>query len=282
MDKKPYQLYRANADFLDGRYAEAAEAYREGTRREDPYAAVNLAYMYRAGLGMPRDNETAVALYKSAYYLDGGVAAFNLALHYMRGLGVPVDLKQALAFMERSAAQGCIDAELYLGLAYLLGCVYDPVHIECIHYIPTYHVVYRDATAALEGATADAALEDARYEVMAPDAARSAEMYANGVKNHDVDEFPQQMGDARFMLGQALIEGAVGTPNARAGFRHLARAALQNGHREAAEYLAGNAELAACYGVDMSRIRYMLDGYAPTKKEQARMALQTPKRRKKQ
>ena len=277
MQKRPYQLYRVNDDFLSGRYESALAGYAEGTRQEDAFAAVNLAYMYREGIGVARNYETAVSLYRSALYLDEGVAAFNLALHYMRGLGVPIDLKTALSYMEKSAAQGCIDAQLYLGLAYLLGCVYDPAHIECIHYIPRYRVVPRSASALLEGGMADPALEDQRWEVISPDPERSAEMYRDGVQSHDADEFSEQVGDARFMLGQAMIEGVGGAPKARAGYRQIAAAALMNGHRDSARFLCENAELAEHYGVNMERVRGLL-GYSGSSPRAERM-LPTPPRR---
>ena len=275
-----YKLYRANAAFLDGRFAEAIAEYQKGTRLEDAYAAVNLAYMYSEGIGMPRDPQTAVALYQSALYLDEGVAAFNLALHHMRGVGVPTDLKKALAFMEKSAAQGCIDAQLYLGLAYLLGCVYDPIHIRGIHYIPTYHVVYNQSDVLLEGAISDPALEDARWEVMHPDPERSAYMYRKGVQGHDVDEFATQVGDARYMLGQSMIEGVAGAPRPRAGYRHIEAAALYCGSAEAKQFLCENAELAEHYGVDMDRVRGLLGGRTDAE-TRGRMHLQAPAKKKK-
>ena len=275
-----YKLYRANAAFLDGRYGDAIAEYQRGTQAEDAYAAVNLAYMYGEGVGVPRDLHTAASLYQSAIYLDEGVAAFNLALYYMRGLGVPTDLKKALSFMEKSAAQGCIDAQLYLGLAYLLGCVYDPVHIRGIHYIPTYHVVYNQAEALLEGAVSDPALEDARWEIMSPDPARSAYMYKKGVQEHDADEFARQVGDARYMLGQSMIEGVAGAPRPRAGYRHIEAAALYSGSKEARQFLCENAELAEHYGVDMMRVRGLLGGKTD-EQVRNRMRLQAPKKQKK-
>ena len=275
MRENDYQLYRANAAFLDGRYADAIAEYREGTRREDAYAAVNLAYMYREGIGVSKDYGMAASLYLSAMYLDEGVAAFNLALHAMRGLGVRQDLKKALAFMEKSAAQGCIDAQLYLGLAYLLGCVYDPVHITAIHYIPSYHVVYRQSDMLLEGAVDNPSLEDSRWEIMSPDPERSAYMYRLGVQGHDVDEFATQVGDARYMLGQSMIEGVADAPRPRAGFRHIEAAALQSGSEDARRFLFENAELAEHYGVDMARVRGLLGDATATQK---RVSLQTPKK----
>ena len=278
MKENDYKLYRANAAFLDGRYADAIAEYQRGTQLEDAYAAVNLAYLCGEGIGLPRDAEMAVQLYRSALYLDGGVAAFNLALCYMRGNGVPLDLKKAIAFMEKSAAQGCIDAQLYLGLAYLLGCVYDPVHIRAIHYIPTYHVVYNQSDLLLEGDVENAELEDARWEVLSPDPERSAYMYRKGVQGHDQDEFSTQIGDARFMLGQSLIEGVEGAPRPRAGFRHIEAAALTCGHEEAKRFLCENSELAAYYGVDMERVRGYLGESATSSR--GRIGLQAPKRKK--
>ena len=280
MRENDYKLHRANAAFLDGCYGEALKEYQKGTQQEDPYAAVNLAYMYREGIGVPQDYGMAVSLYQSASYLDGGVAAFNLALHCMRGLGVPTDLKKALTWMEKSAAQGCIDAQLYLGLAYLLGCVYDPVHIRSIHYIPTYHVVYHQTDMLLEGAVEDQALEDARWEIITPDPARSAYMYRRGVQEHDADEFAGQVGDARYMLGQSLIEGVGGAPHPRAGFHHIEAAALGCGHQEAKQFLCENAELAEHYGVNMERVRGLLGGRSAEQAHHHR-SLHAPKRPKK-
>ena len=282
MKEHDYKLHRANAAFLDGRYAEAIVEYQKGTRQEDPFAAINLAYILREGIGTARNEKLAASLYQSALYLDtSGVAAFNLALLSMRGIGVPIDLNQALSYMEKSAEMRCIDAQLYLGLAYLLGCVYDPVHIRAIHHIPSYHVVYNQEAALLEGEAPDPVLEDARWEVLMPDPERSAKMYRDGVKGHDIDEFSEQVGNARFMLGQSMIEGVGGAPRPRSGFRQLEAAALLSDNRDAAQYLLENHELAAYYGVNVERIRGLLTETAEKAAGRGRVALPQPKRPKK-
>ena len=276
-----FKLHQANADFLDGDYEAAFRSFRVGAAQEDAFAAINLAFMYRQGVLVPQDYELARKLYLSVLGQDEGVAAFNLALLYLRGLGVKPDFRLALRYMEQSAEAGCIDAQLYLGLSYLMGCVYDPVHIECIHYIPCYHVVWRDETAVLYGEGVDPALEDARWEVISPDLSASAAMYAESVRTHDQDEFSQQIGDARFMLGQALIEGVGNTVSPAAGYKNIYQAALYNGHRQAAEFLVENGETAQAYGVPVERVRGLLDGgYCTSDQVKNRAALAAPKRAK--
>ena len=253
---KEYRLL-ANASFLKGEYAEAVRFYEAALRGGDAYAADNLAYMYLTGLHVAQDHEKARTLYAAASYLDGGVGYFNLALMELRGLGTPADFVRAREHMERAAEQGCIDAMLYLGLAYLRGCMYDPVHIECIHYIPFYRVVRRNLDVLLlDGEGGDDALEDARWDAIEQSMERSVDMYRKIQDLPESDEYAEQRSAGTFMLGVSLVEGAHHYDPQR-GYKLLNAAATVGGSYDSALYLLQNRSAAEYYGVDIKKIRML-------------------------
>ena len=117
----------ADALFLRGDHAAAFDMYFRGaTEYHDSRAAFDVAYMYHRGLHVPVNGLMARKFYHAASAMDGGAALFNLALLHLRGIGGAVDLEAAYDGMRRSAADGCIHAQLYLATAYTLGCVFDP------------------------------------------------------------------------------------------------------------------------------------------------------------
>ena len=58
--------------------------------------------------------------------LEGGAACYNLAMLYLHGDGVSQDFSKAIEYMTISAEKGCIEAQLYMGMAYTLGCAFEP------------------------------------------------------------------------------------------------------------------------------------------------------------
>lgn len=259
MKQTPFRLHIANNLFLDGHYQEALSEYERGVNEaHDPLAALNLGQMYLLGIGTDPDYQRAKGYFVASCLVDGGIGNFNLALIYMRGLGVPTDFKAAFEHMTRSAEQGCVDAKLYLGLAHLMGCIYDPITIACISNIPFYNVVHRDPAAQLMGDTLPSPeLEAKRYEVISPDDSESVAMYRSVLKA-DEDEFNSQVGEASLMLGKAYIEGAGGLYDPRRGYNLIMRATVRNRNEEAAQYLLVNAEAATAHGINTRLVAALL------------------------
>ena len=253
-----YELFdniTADALFLQGKYREAFERYFHGaTELRDERAAFDLAYMYHRGFYVPTNYPMARKFYHAASAMEGGAPLFNLALMEIRGLGAPPDLKAALRHMEEAAALDSPDAQLYLGTAYTIGCVFDPLNIECLSMIPFYRVIPRTEQSLLTGTGLDPALEDERFSVIEADEYAAVEMFERATQYKDDTYISPQIGAARLALGQALIEGFGMEYDPRRGYRLLERAALENGSREAAAFLTAHGEEAQIYGISPARI----------------------------
>ena len=253
-------LIHANALFLMGHHKRAFDAYMDIIEKTpDAIAASNIGYMYHRGIAVVRDYEKARAYYAAASLEDGGVSYYNMALMFLRGQGVEVNFNMAIDYMKRSAELGCPDARLYLGLAYILGCAYDPVEIECLTLIPFYKVIYRDASAPLlSGAGDDPSLDDKRYEAIEADANEAISMYRKlSIENADNTYAETQCGAAAFMIGKAYIDGLGDVYDPELGYRKLYRAAIYHDSLEAAQYLLANAEKAKIYKIDVDKVRLL-------------------------
>lgn len=251
----------ADALFLQGKHREAFERYFRGaTEQHDDRAAFDVAYMYHRGIYVPRNYLMARRFYHAASAMENGAPLFNLALMEIRGLGEAPDLRSALRHMEEAAAMECVDAQLYLGTAYTLGCVFDPLNVECLSMIPFYRVIPRSEQSLLTGAGFDPQLEDERFSVIEADEYAATEMFERATQHKDDTYISPQIGAARVTLGQALIEGFGTEYDPRKGYRLLERAALDNGSREAAAYLTAHREEARVYGIDTGRTKYLLGG----------------------
>ena len=259
------KLLHANALFLQGKHKEALEGYEEILRSSpDALAAANLAYMYHRGISVVRDYQKAFQLYTVASDGDGGAALFNLAIMHLRGQGVPVDFVKARELMRRSAQNGCIDAKLYLGLAYLLGYMYDPIEIECISLIPFYRVIYRDySTPLLDGGGFDPDMEDRRFEAIESDAEDAFEMYKSVAFAHADDPYVErQLAAANFMKAKFYIEGVGNRYDPKMGFRLMEQAAIFGYSQEAAAFLLANRDKAKTYKVNLPKLERLVEsGY---------------------
>ena len=244
-------LTEANVLFLTGKHKEALDAYLCLARDEhDETAAMNAGYMFHRGIGAMRDYRKAMECYVAASMAEGGAACYNMAIMYMRGQGVEVDFAKAIELMQRSAQLGSNDAKLYLGMAYILGCVYDPVEIECLSLIPFCRVIYRDFNVPLlAGEGFDPDLEDKRYEVIEADGKEAVAMYQS--------LSGEAAGIKFLMLGRAAIEGLGGEFNPREGYKMLYRAATEHQSAEAAEYLLVNEKVAIAHGIALGQIKVL-------------------------
>ncbi|MBQ9080377.1 MAG: sel1 repeat family protein [Clostridia bacterium] len=261
MQERNFESVYANALFLRGYHREAFDEYFKGAVDErDPMAAFNLAFMYHQGISVPRNYMMAHRFFLAASGLDGGEAQFNLALMYLRGQGVETDAKRAAEYMKTSAARQCVNAQLYLGAAYTMGYMFDPVDIECISLIPFYRVIERRRSELyLSGAGGDTRLEDQRYEVLEADEQYAVEMLEAAAGHKDTTYIDKQVGIAKQALGQAYIEGFGIDYDPKKGYKLLEEAAIRHGSAEAAMYLLKNGDTAKVYGIDTAKMMYLTD-----------------------
>lgn len=245
----------ADALFLQGKHREAFERYFHGaTELHDERAAFDLAYMYHRGFYVPTNYPLARKFYHAASAMEGGAPLFNLALMEIRGLGAPPDLRAAIRHMEEAAALDNPDAQLYLGTAYTLGCVFDPLNIECLSMIPFYRVIPRTEQPLLWNGGGDTVLEDERFSVIEADEVAATEMFSRATKHKDDTYISPQIGAARVALGQALIEGFGTDYDPRRGYKLLERAALENGSREASAFLIAHHAEARIWGITEGKL----------------------------
>lgn len=261
MKEKGFDCIRANSLFLRGMSKEAFEEYFKGAvEYHDRWAAFNLAFMYYMGIGVPKNYPMARKFWTAASNIEGGEAQFNLALMCLRGQGEPADYRAAAEYMRVAAARGCVNAQLYLGVAYTLGYMFDPMDIECLSLIPFYRVIKRDMNLNyLTGSGYDQRLEDERYEVLSADEIDAVEMFEAAAKHKDTMYIDEQVGVAKETVGRSLIEGFGKDYDPREGYRMLETAALEHNSRAAAIFLVAHKDEARFYGVDPKKIEHLLE-----------------------
>ncbi len=257
-----FDMIKANVAFLDGKYKEAFDAYTQGAVvYHDPLAAFNLAFMYFQGYHSPVNYVWARRYFHRALGLETGEAHFNLALMHMRGQGGNISMADAFSLMKQSAASGCVHAQIYLGVAYTLGCLYDPVEISCLSRIPFPRVIKQEVSCMLiPGKGNDPTLEDQRYEIISADEHDAIEMFTMAAAQEDDTYIEEQIGSAKYMLGQAMIEGFGAVYDPQQGYQMMREAALTYGAKDAIHFLMTHKDTARVYGVDTSRIAYLSDG----------------------
>lgn len=228
----------ADVKFLEGDYEAAAKMYLDGAREGVHIAAFNYGYLLWRGLGVPYDPKEAKSFFAFARDIEGGEACYNIAMLYMHGEGVARDYKKAAEYLRISASQGCIEAQLYLGMAYTSGCIFEP-DIVGISMIPSHTPEYRDNILMLDGDVPDFELdEELRYSAVKQDGVRAFEMFKAAARNttSDVDEL---IAKGKFLYARCYVDG-LGTDFDRAKSVRLMFAAQKHGSPEAAAYIAEN------------------------------------------
>ena len=251
---------KADAAFLEGDYETAFWGYYEGAVDfGDARSAFNLAFMYHQGYHTPRNYVWARKYYHLASYHFGGEAKFNLALMHMRGQGGDTDHSLAYDLMKASAAEGCVHAQMYLGVAYTLGCIFDPVETECISLIPFPRIIKRDPSAVLlAGGGNDASIEDKRFEVIEANGDDAMEMFRMAAEQEDDTYFVEAIGQAKFEIGRGIAEGVGSEYDPQKGYRMMEEAALMHDCKDALRYLHKNTPTAMVYGINTRRIALLL------------------------
>ncbi len=233
-----YEKLKADVEFLDGNYEAAADMYLEGARDGDSLAAFNYGYCLWRGYGRNYDPKEAKSYFSFARNMEGGDAYYNLAMLYLHGEGVNQDFDLAHKYMRMSAEDGCIEAELYMGMASTLGCMFEPDVIG-ICLIPYHKPEYRDiATPLLTGYVPDFDEEDRRFAVIKADA-RAAFEWFRAAARHDPTYVEELAAKGKYLYAKCFIDG-LGTEFDRTKGTRLMLAAGKGGSAEAVAFLKEN------------------------------------------
>ncbi len=239
---------KSNADvlFMRGRFEEAAQMYLDGAREGDVSAAFNYGYCLLHGKGVEYNPAEAKSYFMFARDIEGGESCYNLAMLYMHGEGVKKDYHLALRYMKISAEQGCVEAQLYLGMAYTTGYLLEP-EIRGICMIPFHKPEYvAPSELLLEGYVEDAeADEERRFSVISADA-RSAFEWFRKAAHADPTYVGELVAKGQFLYAKCYIDG-MGTDFNRMKGEQLMLAAGKSGSTDAVAYLAEN-------GIDPTRV----------------------------
>lgn len=233
-----YEKLKADVLFLNGEYEAAADMFYEGAQEGDSLAAFNYGYCFLKGLGRPYNPVEAKSYFSYARNMDGGEAYYNLAMLYLHGEGVVRNFETAYRYMRASAEDGCIEAELYMGMAATLGCMFEP-DVVGICMIPFHKPEYRDLNAPLlTGYVPDDTDEDKRFEAVRADAREAFEWFRSAAR-HDPTYVEELVAKGRYLYAKCYIDG-LGTDFDRTKGTRLMLAAGKSGSREAVAFLREN------------------------------------------
>jgi TPR repeat protein len=233
-----YEKLVADVKFIEGDYESAAAMYLDGARDGDALASFNYGYLLMRGLGVPYNPTEAKSFFAFARDLEGGEACYNIAMLYLHGEGVPKNYVKAYEYMKISAQQGCIEAQLYLGMAYTAGCMFEP-DIVSINMIPCHTPEYRDDTYLLEGEVYDFELDEAlRYSAIRQDA-RSAFEWFQTASRHTPDYVEDLVAKGKYLYARCYVDG-LGTDFDRDKSVRLMLLAQKYGSPEATAYIIEN------------------------------------------
>ena len=233
-----YEKLKADVAFMSGEYETAADMYLEGAREGDSLASFNYGYCFLKGLGRPYDPTEAKTYFSFARNMDGGEACYNLAMLYLHGEGVAQNFESACRYMRMSAEDGCVEAQLYMGMAYTLGCMFEP-DVVSISMIPYHKPEYRDhATPLLTGYVPDFDEEDMRFAVIKADAREAFEWFQSAAR-HDPTYVEELVAKGKFLYAKCYLDG-LGTDFDRVKGTRLMCLAGKGGSLEAVAYLKEN------------------------------------------
>ncbi len=104
-----------------GDYQGAAHWYLLAAKQDYAPAQNNLAVLYFEGLGVTKNQRTAVFWYEKAAQNGNEIAQYSLGLAYMNGRGVGVGYKKGVYWIQQSAKQDFATAQGHLALLYATG-----------------------------------------------------------------------------------------------------------------------------------------------------------------
>ena len=230
-----YEKLVADVKFLEGDFEAAAKMYLDGAREGDALASFNYGYMLLRGLGVPYDPTEAKSFFAFARDLEGGEACYNIAMLYLHGEGVPKDYVKSYEYMKISATQGCIEAQLYLGMAYTSGCMFEPDVVR-ICMIPFHKPEMRSDDFLLDGDIEDFERdEDLRYSAVRQDARQAFEWFQTAAR-HNPAYVEDLVAKGKYLYAKCYIDG-LGTDFDRTKGTRLMMLAGKSGSGEAVAFL---------------------------------------------
>ena len=233
-----YEKSTADVAFMEGDFETAAQMYLEGARDGDALASFNYGYCLWRGLGAPYDPREAKSFFAFARDLEGGEACYNIAMLYLHGEGVAKDYVKSYEYMKISAGQGCIEAQLYLGMAYTSGCMFEP-DIVGINMIPCHTPEYRNDSFLLDGEVIDFELDEAlRYSAIRQDARQAFEWFQTAAR-HSTSYVEDLVAKGKYLYARCYVDG-LGTDFDRDKSVRLMLAAQKSGSQEATAYIIEN------------------------------------------
>ncbi len=227
----------AKVIFMRGEHERAAAMFREGARDGDMESAFHYGYCLLHGLGVEQNTAEAKSFFTFSRELPGGEAAYNLAVMYIEGIGVGKNYRRGIDCMRSSAALGCIEAKLYLGMAHTLGAVLDP-DITSISLIPYHTPEYRSDVLMLEGEVSYDPLkeEEERLSVIKQDPHAAFEYFRSAAR-HDPTYVKELVAKGQYMYAKCYADG-FGVDFDRDKSTRLMLIAGKSGSEEAVMYLA--------------------------------------------
>ena len=233
-----FEKTKADVLFMNGEYEKAAEMYLEGAREGDPLSSFNYGYCLWRGFGVDYDPKEAKSFFAFARDLEGGEACYNIAMLYLHGEGVNKDYVKAYEYMTVSAEQGCIEAQLYLGMAYTSGCMFEP-DVVGIKMIPCHTPEYYSPDLLLDGEILDFELdEELRYSAIKQDARRAFEWFRTAAR-HSTSYVEDLVAKGKYLYARCYVDG-LGTDFDRDRSVRLMFAAQKSGSPEATSYILEN------------------------------------------
>lgn len=111
----PTAMVRLGEMCLDKHWEkEASKWFQKAADAGDPSGMVHIGGMYQLGIGVVRNDQTAVRWYRRAADAGNSSAMFDLGSMYENGHGVPVDLQAARRLYEKAASLGNTEAQAAL------------------------------------------------------------------------------------------------------------------------------------------------------------------------
>lgn len=226
--------------FMSGRYEEAFSSFAALASDGDPLSAFHAGYCLLNGYGTARDASSA----KSYFVFSSGKipeANYNLAVMYLHGVGVGKSYKKSMEYMNDAAEMGCIEAQLYLGVAHTLGTVFEP-DVVAISLIPYHTPIYRDDSYLIEGEVEIADFEaddEARCLALRQDANTAFSWFRRAASQDStyVEDFSAK---SKYLYARCFLDG-LGTDFNLKRANSLMLVAAADGSAEALDYLTTDA-----------------------------------------
>ena len=235
-----YSDNEGKALFLNGQYEEAFRIFSSLASDGDPLSSFHTGWCLLNGYGTPLN----ASLAKSYFVFASGKVAeanYNLAVMYLHGTGVMRNYKKSMEYMNDAADMGCIEAQLYLGVAHTLGTVFEP-DVIAISLIPYHTAVYRNDSNLIEGDIDIVDFEaddEARCAAVRLDANTAFSWFHRAALQDStyVEDFSAK---SKYLYARCFVDG-LGTDFNLKRANSLMLVAAADGSAEALDYLTTNA-----------------------------------------